>query len=69
MNENSNGLLRQYFPKGMELAEVTEGQGQWAVDRLNHRPRKVLGFRTPFEVFFGKTVRYTKLPLNVALRN
>ncbi|WP_394808423.1 IS30 family transposase [Nitrosomonas sp.] len=61
LNENSNGLLRQYFPKGMELVEVTQEQVQWAADRLNHRPRKVLGFRTPFEVFFGKTVRYTKL--------
>lgn len=69
LNENSNGLLRQYFPKGMELAEVTQEQVQWAVDRLNHRPRKVLGFRTPFEVFFGETVRYTKSPLGVALRN
>lgn len=69
LNENSNGLLRQYFPKGMELVEVTQEQVQWAVDRLNHRPRKVLGFRTPFEVFFGKTVRYTKSPLGVALRN
>lgn len=69
LNENSNGLLRQYFPKGMELTEVTEEQVQWAVDRLNHRPRKVLGFRTPFEVFFGTAVRYTKPPLNVALRN
>jgi len=69
LNENSNGLLRQYFPKGMELIEVTQEQVQWAVDRLNHRPRKVLGFRTPFEVFFGKTVRYTKTPLGVALRN
>ena len=69
LNENSNGLLRQYFPKGMELVKVTQEQVQWAVDRLNHRPRKVLGFRTPFEVFFGKTVRYTKSPLRVALRN
>ena len=76
LNENSNGLLRQYFPKGMELVEVTQeqvqwavGSGQWAVDRLNHRPRKVLGFRTPFEVFFEKTVRYTKSPLGIALRN
>ena len=69
LNENSNGLLRQYFPKGMELIEVTQEQVQWAVDRLNHRPRKVLGFRTPFEVFFGKTVRYTKPPSGVALRN
>ena len=69
LNENSNGLLRQYFPKGMELVEVAQEQVQWAVDRLNHRPRKVLGFRTPFEVFFEKTVRYTKSPLGVALRN
>ena len=69
LNENSNGLLRQYFPKGMELIDVTDEQVQWAVDRLNHRPRKILGFKTPFEVFFGKTVRYTKPPLAVALRN
>jgi len=68
LNENSNGLLRQYFPKGMELAGVTQEQVQEAVDRINHRPRKVLGYRTPFEVFFGKTVRYTKPPLGVALR-
>ena len=69
LNTNSNGLLRQYFPKGMELIEVTQEQVQWAVDRFNHRPRKVLGFRAPFEVFFGKTVRYTKPPLGAALRN
>ncbi|MBY0483778.1 MAG: IS30 family transposase [Nitrosomonas sp.] len=54
LNENSNGLLRQYFPKEMELIGVTQEQVQWAVDRLNHRPRQVLGFRTPFEVFFRK---------------
>lgn len=35
LNENSNGLLRQYFPKGMELVKVTQEQVQWAVDRLN----------------------------------
>ena len=69
LNENSNGLLRQYFPKELELTEVTAEQVKWTVGRLNHRPRKVLGFRTPFEVLFGKTVRYTKPPLNVALRN
>lgn len=69
LNENSNGLLRQFFPKAMELTDVTEEEVQRAVDNLNHRPRKVLGFRSPFEVFFGKTVRYTKPPLSVALRN
>jgi IS30 family transposase len=67
LNENSNGLLRQYFPKGMELNEITDEQVQMAVGRLNHRPRKVLGFRTPHEVFFGVEVLYTKQPLAVAL--
>lgn len=67
LNENNNGLLRQYFPKAMKLTEVTAEQVQKAIDRLNHRPRKVLGYRTPFEVFFGVTVRYTK-PLGVALQ-
>ena len=39
------------------------------LDRLNHRPRKVLGFRTPHEVFFEVKVLYTKKPLAVALLN
>ena len=68
LNENSNGLLRQYFPKGMELTNITEEQVQEAVERINHRPRKVLGFKTPHEVFFGVELRYTKQPLTVALR-
>jgi len=49
LNENSNVLLRQPFPKGMELKGITEEQVQYAVDRLNHRPRKVLWFRSPHE--------------------
>ena len=69
LNENSNGLLRQYFPKGMDLTDVTEEQVRLAVERLNHRPRKVLGFRTPHEVFFEVEVVYTKQPLAVALLN
>ncbi len=52
LNENTNGLLRQYFPKGSCLLSVTHQQVQQAVDRLNHRPRKCLGWRTPHEVFF-----------------
>ena len=68
LNENSNGLLRQYFPKGMKLTDIAEEQVQEAVERINHRPRKVLGFRTPHEVFFGVKLRYTKQPLAVALR-
>ena len=50
-NENANGLLRQYFPKTMELVDVTMKQVFEAVDKLNSRPRKCLGFRTPYEVF------------------
>ena len=68
LNENSNELLRRYFPKGIELTNITEEQGQEAVERINHRPGKALGFRTPHEVFFGVEIRYTKLPLAVALR-
>ncbi|MBL0039414.1 MAG: hypothetical protein IPP36_13675 [Nitrosomonadales bacterium] len=57
MNENSNGLLRQ-SPKGMELTGITEERVQEAVERINHRPRKVLGFKTPHEVFFGVELRH-----------
>lgn len=68
LNENSNGLLRQYFPKGMALHEITDEEVQRAVDKLNHRPRKVLGFRSPHEVFFGVQLNYTKQTQAVALR-
>ena len=50
-NENSNGLLRQYFPKSMELVDVTVRQVIDAVQKLNSRPRKCLGYKTPYEVF------------------
>jgi IS30 family transposase len=50
-NENANGLLRQYFPKTMELVEVTGQQVFDAVHKLNSRPRKCLKFKTPYEVF------------------
>ena len=50
-NENANGLLRQYFPKTMGLLDVTTRQVVEAVHKLNNRPRKCLGFKTPYEVF------------------
>jgi IS30 family transposase len=50
-NENANGLLRQYFPKTRELVNVAMKQVFEAVDKLNSRPRKCLGFKTPYEVF------------------
>jgi IS30 family transposase len=50
-NENGNGLLRQYFPKSMELDKVSENDVIRAVNKLNNRPRKCLNYRTPYEVF------------------
>jgi len=50
-NENANGLLRQYFPKSMQLKDVSFKQVFDAVHKLNNRPRKCLGFKTPYEVF------------------
>ena len=50
-NENANGLLRQYFPKVMELIDVKNEAVIDAVHKLNDRPRKCLKFKTPYEVF------------------
>jgi len=50
-NENANGLLREYFPKGMELIDIAVEKVFEAIDKLNSRPRKCLGFKTPYEVF------------------
>jgi transposase, IS30 family len=51
-NENTNGLLRQYFPKGTDFRNADEDDVAEAVRRLNNRPRKCLGYRTPHEVFW-----------------
>ena len=64
LNENTNGLLRQYFSKAMDFTEIEEDAIKRAMDRLNHRPRKKLGFKTPYEVFFN--ISTTLIP-NVAL--
>lgn len=48
--ENANGLLREYFPRSRRLSKVRAKQVQAAQDKLNHRPRKCLGYRTPHEV-------------------
>jgi IS30 family transposase len=52
-NENTNGLIRQYFPKGSDFRDITHYQAREAEDLLNNRPRACLGFRTPNEVFLG----------------
>ncbi|BDB15973.1 IS30-like element IST3091 family transposase [Acidithiobacillus ferrooxidans] len=49
-NENTNGLLRQYFPKGTDLSGYSQRRLTQVAEELNNRPRKSLGFRTPAEV-------------------
>lgn len=51
LNENHNGLLRQYFPKAKPLDQVTQVDANKALAGLNHRPRKTLNYKTPWEVF------------------
>jgi IS30 family transposase len=50
-NENTNGLLRQYFPKGMSFRNVTVEEIKFVQNQINGRPRKALEFRTPYEAF------------------
>jgi transposase, IS30 family len=50
-NENVNGLLRQYFPKGSSFATITDSDVQKAVRKINSRPRKRLNYLTPEQVF------------------
>jgi IS30 family transposase len=54
LNENTNGLIRQYVPKGTDVRVLTEKQIEHIMDRLNNRPRKSLGFLTPNEVFYER---------------
>jgi len=52
-NENTNGLVRQYFPKGSDFCHLSDSDIRHVTNRLNNRPRKVLAFRTPNEVFYN----------------
>lgn len=53
LNENTNGLIRQYFKKGFDLSEVTATEVKKVNDKLNNRPRKCLEFKTPNQLFCG----------------
>jgi len=54
LNENTNGLIRQYFPKGSDFKALTQSQVAKVQNLLNSRPRKTLGYMSPNEVFFGQ---------------
>lgn len=62
LNENHNGLLRHYLPKGSDLGLFDQQQVLDAVYRLNHRPRRCLGWKTPHEVFYGFGITPITLP-------
>jgi IS30 family transposase len=53
-NENTNGLLRQYFPKGTDLSQYSQQYLTKVAEEMNNRPRKSLGFRTSAEVIAQK---------------
>jgi len=57
LNEHTNGLIRQYLPKKSEFINVSKEQIIMIQNRLNHRPRKALGYKTPYEVFFSEMSR------------
>lgn len=53
LNENTNGLIRQYFPKNRDFTTITQKQINHVMDKLNNRPRKCLGIKTPNQVLLG----------------
>lgn len=58
-NENTNGLIRQYLPKGTDFDTVSGAKIKQIEDRLNTRPRKCLGFLTPHEALYGVDLELT----------
>ncbi len=55
LNENTNGLIRQYFTKGSSFENITDEAVANVMHKLNHRPRKILDYKTPHSVFFEKS--------------
>ena len=58
-NENTNGLLREYFPKGKDISDISQEDIIRVVCLMNFRPRKCLNFQTPYEVYFSKMLHFT----------
>ncbi len=60
-NEWLNGRLRRHFPKGTSLTGVTDGEIQSALDKINSKPMRVLGWRTPHEACYGVSQTLTRI--------
>ncbi|QBA11368.1 IS30-like element IS1112 family transposase [Xanthomonas oryzae pv. oryzae] len=56
-NENANGLTRQYLPRQTDFSTITDAHLRWIEQRLYNRPRKILGFKTPLEVFSEEVLK------------
>ncbi len=57
LNENTNGLIRQYFTKGSSFENISDEKVEEVMKKLNPRPRKTLSYKTPHSVFFADTER------------
>jgi len=66
-NENTNGLIRQYFPKGMEFTNITRKDVKYVMQKLNFRPRKILNFECPVDLFFGHMLELQNVNQKYAL--
>ena len=62
-NENTNGLIRQYIPKGTSMKNLTQAQCDRIAEHLNMRPRKRHDFKTPEEILYGYQKRLSEQPL------
>lgn len=64
-NENTNGLLRQFFPKGTSFADISDDVLQLVVTLINNRPRKRLNYRTPFEILKKFFLNFVAIRLTI----
>ncbi|MEL1159602.1 IS30 family transposase, partial [Staphylococcus epidermidis] len=55
-NENTNNLLREYLPKSQDMSDIPAPEFAEYAHKLNTRPKKCLGWRTPYEVFYNETL-------------